>query len=59
VIQELLKENGVQLASFATIAVSGAGAQAAPDTAHRSSPETYVGCHRAENFASIDPQSAA
>jgi thiol-disulfide isomerase/thioredoxin len=54
VIQELLKENGAQLASAGTIVVSGAGAEAAPDTGNRRSPETYVGYHRAEHFASIE-----
>jgi cytochrome c biogenesis protein CcdA/thiol-disulfide isomerase/thioredoxin len=52
VIQELLKENGAQLASVGAITVSGAGAEAASDTADRRSPETYVGYHRAEHFAS-------
>jgi cytochrome c biogenesis protein CcdA/thiol-disulfide isomerase/thioredoxin len=52
VIRELLKENGAQLASSAAVAVSGAGAEAAPDNADRRSPETYVGYHRAEHFAS-------
>jgi cytochrome c biogenesis protein CcdA/thiol-disulfide isomerase/thioredoxin len=54
VIQELLKENGAQLASSGIIAVSGAGAEAAADTANRLSPETYVGYHRAEHFASTE-----
>jgi cytochrome c biogenesis protein CcdA/thiol-disulfide isomerase/thioredoxin len=54
VIQELLKENGAQLPSSGTIAASGEGAEAAPDTADRRSPETYVGYHRAEHFASTE-----
>ncbi|MGA7219807.1 MAG: cytochrome c biogenesis protein DipZ [Candidatus Sulfotelmatobacter sp.] len=54
VIRELLKENGAQLASSGVIAVSGAGAEAAPDAADRSSPETYVGYHRAQHFASTE-----
>jgi hypothetical protein len=54
VIQELLKENGAQLAASEAISVSGAGAEAAPDTANRRSLETYVGCHRAEHFASTE-----
>jgi cytochrome c biogenesis protein CcdA/thiol-disulfide isomerase/thioredoxin len=52
VIQELLKENGAQLVSTGTIEVSATGAQAASDTANNGSPETYVGYHRADNFAS-------
>jgi cytochrome c biogenesis protein CcdA/thiol-disulfide isomerase/thioredoxin len=54
VIQELLKESGAQLASSGAIAVSGAGAEAASDTADRHSPETYVGYSRAEHFASTE-----
>jgi cytochrome c biogenesis protein CcdA/thiol-disulfide isomerase/thioredoxin len=53
VIRELLKENGAQLASSGEIAVSGAGAEAAP-SANVRSPETYVGYHRAEHFASTE-----
>jgi len=52
VIRELLKENGAQLTSSEAVAVSGAGAEAAPDAADRRSSETYVGYHRAEHFAS-------
>jgi cytochrome c biogenesis protein CcdA/thiol-disulfide isomerase/thioredoxin len=54
VIQELLKENGAQLAASEAISVSGAGPEAAPDTANRRSAETYVGYHRAEHFASTE-----
>jgi cytochrome c biogenesis protein CcdA/thiol-disulfide isomerase/thioredoxin len=54
VIRELLKENGAQLAASEDIAVTGAGAEAAPDTVNRRSPETYVGYHRAEHFASSE-----
>jgi cytochrome c biogenesis protein CcdA/thiol-disulfide isomerase/thioredoxin len=54
VIRELLKQNGAQLAASETISVSGAGAEAAPDSANRHSPETYVGYHRAEHFASTE-----
>ncbi|MGB6474208.1 MAG: thioredoxin family protein [Candidatus Sulfotelmatobacter sp.] len=54
VIQELLKENGAQLSSSGTISVAGAGAEAAPDNADVRSPETYVGYHRAEHFASTE-----
>jgi hypothetical protein len=54
VIRELMKQNGAQLAASEAISVSGAGAEAAPDTANRRSPETYVGYHRAEHFASTE-----
>ncbi len=54
VIRGLLKENGAQLAASEAVSVSGAGAEAAPDTANRRSPETYVGYHRAEHFASTE-----
>jgi cytochrome c biogenesis protein CcdA/thiol-disulfide isomerase/thioredoxin len=53
VIQELLKENGAQLPSSGAISVSGTGAEAAPGGNVRS-PETYIGYHRAENFASTE-----
>jgi cytochrome c biogenesis protein CcdA/thiol-disulfide isomerase/thioredoxin len=52
VIQELLKENGAQVATSAAVNVSGAGAEAAPDVADRRSGETYIGYRRAEHFAS-------
>jgi cytochrome c biogenesis protein CcdA/thiol-disulfide isomerase/thioredoxin len=55
VIQELLKENGAQLASLGTLVASGAGAEAAPDNSNVHSPETYVGYRRAEHFASTEP----
>jgi cytochrome c biogenesis protein CcdA/thiol-disulfide isomerase/thioredoxin len=55
VIQELLKENGAQLSSSAPISVAGAGAEAATDGANVRSPETYIGYHRAEHFASTEP----
>ena len=55
VIQELLKENGAQLSSSAPISVAGAGVEAAPDGANVRSPETYIGYHRAEHFASTEP----
>jgi cytochrome c biogenesis protein CcdA/thiol-disulfide isomerase/thioredoxin len=66
VIRELLKENGAQLSSSVSVPVSGAGtmsgaisvagtgAEAAPDSANVRSPETYVGYHRAEHFASTE-----
>ncbi|MGC1476501.1 MAG: cytochrome c biogenesis protein DipZ [Terriglobales bacterium] len=59
VIQELLKENGAQLSSSVSVSASGAssvagtGAEAAP-SANVRSPETYVGYHRAEHFASTE-----
>ena len=52
VIQELLKQNGAQLIAANTVTVSGIGAEAPADNANIGSPETYVGYHRAENFAS-------
>jgi cytochrome c biogenesis protein CcdA/thiol-disulfide isomerase/thioredoxin len=54
VIQELLKENGAQLSSSGAISIAAAGAEAAPDNANVRSPETYVGYHRAEHFASTE-----
>jgi cytochrome c biogenesis protein CcdA/thiol-disulfide isomerase/thioredoxin len=62
VIQELLRENGAQLSSSGSVSVSasgassvvGTGAEAAPDSANVRSPETYVGYHRAEHFASTE-----
>jgi cytochrome c biogenesis protein CcdA/thiol-disulfide isomerase/thioredoxin len=54
VIQELLKENGAQLAASNMLTVSGSGAEAAADGADRRSPETYIGYHRAEHFASAE-----
>jgi cytochrome c biogenesis protein CcdA/thiol-disulfide isomerase/thioredoxin len=54
VIQELLKENGAQLSSLGAISIAGTGAEAAPDNANVRSPETYVGYHRAEHFASAE-----
>src|ERR1700678_290875 len=55
VIQELLKENGAQLSSSTAINIAAAGAEAAPDVANRQSSETYIGYHRAQNFASTEP----
>lgn len=58
VIQELLKENGVQLSSSATMSgvinVAAEGAEAAPDSADTRSPETYIGYDRAGHFASTE-----
>src|ERR1700678_1117032 len=55
VIQELLKANGAQLSSSTAINIAAAGAEAAPDVANRQSSETYIGYHRAQNFASTGP----
>jgi cytochrome c biogenesis protein CcdA/thiol-disulfide isomerase/thioredoxin len=55
VIQQLLKENGAQSLSEGVINVSGSGAEAAPDKGNSRSPETYIGYHRAEHFASGQP----
>jgi thiol-disulfide isomerase/thioredoxin len=55
VIQELLMENGAQSLASGTINVSANGVEAAPDHADVRSPETYVGYHRAEHFASAEP----
>ncbi|HXW89999.1 MAG TPA: cytochrome c biogenesis protein DipZ [Terriglobales bacterium] len=52
VIQDLVKENGAQLAASGAISVSGIGAEAASDTTNDRSPETYIGYRRAEHFAS-------
>jgi cytochrome c biogenesis protein CcdA/thiol-disulfide isomerase/thioredoxin len=55
VIQELLRENGATSLSADTVNISATGVEAAPDRAGPHSPETYVGYHRAENFASVEP----
>jgi cytochrome c biogenesis protein CcdA/thiol-disulfide isomerase/thioredoxin len=55
VIQQLLKENGAKSLSAGAINVSATGALAAPDDHDIGSPETYIGYHRAEHFASVDP----
>jgi len=55
VIQQLLKENGATSLSEGVISVSGNGAEAAPDKGNSRSPETYIGYHRAEHFASSEP----
>jgi cytochrome c biogenesis protein CcdA/thiol-disulfide isomerase/thioredoxin len=54
VIQELLKENGAQSISNSVINVSATGVEAAPGHGDVSSPETYIGYHRAEHFASAE-----
>jgi len=55
VVQQLLKENGATSLSRGTINVSATGAEAAPDDGDIRSPETYIGYHRAEHFASVEP----
>jgi cytochrome c biogenesis protein CcdA/thiol-disulfide isomerase/thioredoxin len=55
VIQQLLKENGAKSLAQDTINVSGSGAEAAPDKSDARSGETYIGYHRAENYASAEP----
>jgi thiol-disulfide isomerase/thioredoxin len=53
VIQELLKENGAANVPGGTVNISAPGIEA-PPSADVQSPETYVGYHRAEQFASPD-----
>jgi cytochrome c biogenesis protein CcdA/thiol-disulfide isomerase/thioredoxin len=55
VIQQLLKENGATSLAEGVLSVSGDGAEAAPDKGNSRSPETYIGYHRAEHFASAEP----
>jgi hypothetical protein len=52
-IQELLKENGATGLDEATVSVSAGGVEAAPSADVRS-PETYIGYHQAERFASLE-----
>src|SRR5215469_270279 len=52
VIQQLLAEAGHKNLSTNLVAVSAAGAEAAPDMRDVASPETYIGYDRAENFVS-------
>src|SRR5258708_354412 len=52
VIQELLKENGATGLGSDTTSVSGVGIEAPPDWTNGRSPETYIGYHQAQNFAS-------
>lgn len=56
-IQQLLKENGATSLSEGTINVSASGVEAAPDHGDVRSPETYIGYHRAEHFASAEPMA--
>ncbi|HET6180709.1 MAG TPA: cytochrome c biogenesis protein DipZ [Candidatus Sulfotelmatobacter sp.] len=55
VIQQLLKENGATGLNGGTVSVSAAGVEAAPGNGNARSPETYIGYHRAEHFASPEP----
>jgi cytochrome c biogenesis protein CcdA/thiol-disulfide isomerase/thioredoxin len=55
VIQQLLKENGARSISDSVINVAANGVEAAPDHGDVRSPETYIGYHRAEHFASAEP----
>jgi cytochrome c biogenesis protein CcdA/thiol-disulfide isomerase/thioredoxin len=55
VIQQLLKDNGARSLGDGVVDVAASGALAAPDKADSRSRETYVGYHRAENFASKQP----
>src|SRR6202453_4774609 len=55
VIQELLKENGATGLSGSTVDVSASGVEAAPSQGNVRSPETYIGYHRGEHFASPEP----
>ncbi len=55
VIQQLLKENGATSLSAGTVNVSATGVEAARGAENVRSPETYIGYHRAENFASAQP----
>lgn len=52
VIQELLKENGAKGLPGGVTNVAGTGVEAAPSDINVRSPETYIGYHRASNFAS-------
>jgi cytochrome c biogenesis protein CcdA/thiol-disulfide isomerase/thioredoxin len=54
-VQQLLKENGAKSLAEDTINVSADGAEAAPDKSDARSGETYIGYHRAENYASTGP----
>ena len=52
VIQQLLKENGAAELNGEMVSVSASGAEAAASNGDVHSPETYIGYHRAEHFAS-------
>jgi cytochrome c biogenesis protein CcdA/thiol-disulfide isomerase/thioredoxin len=52
VIQQLLREKNSALQTGGFVQVNASGSQAAPDFSNISSPETYVGYTRAQNYAS-------
>jgi len=52
VIQQLLKESGIDMNHADFVSVRATGAEAAPDLEDALSPETYVGYGRAEHFVS-------
>ncbi|HET6956369.1 MAG TPA: cytochrome c biogenesis protein DipZ [Vicinamibacterales bacterium] len=52
VIQQLLKEAGIDMSHHDFVSVRATGAEAAPDLEDALSPETYVGYGRAEHFVS-------
>ncbi len=52
VIQQLLKEAGIDMNHADFVSVRATGAEAAPDLEDALSPETYVGYERAEHFVS-------
>lgn len=54
VIQQLLREAGASNVDAALADVRAQGIQASADSAEVRSPETYLGYHRAEGFASPD-----
>jgi Thioredoxin like C-terminal domain len=53
-IRSLLEEANHKPLSGGTAVVAASGAEAASDASEVKSPETYIGFHRAENFASPD-----
>jgi thiol-disulfide isomerase/thioredoxin len=52
VIQQLLRENGARGLGDGAVIIHPEGIEAAPNFANEQSPETYVGYHRAQGFAS-------
>ena len=55
VIQELLKENGAAGVNGSTVSIFANGVEAPSGSGNVRSPETYIGYHRAEHFASPEP----
>jgi thiol-disulfide isomerase/thioredoxin len=53
-LQQLLRESGATGVSRNEAAVSGTGAEAAPNFLDMRSPETYIGSDKAERFVSTD-----